>query len=61
MQDKKSGFIRFNTPELASAALAEFSAKAEEERTIVSVKGTLRSTEGDEELDYYKRVRGLEG
>ncbi|KAG2449754.1 hypothetical protein HYH02_005279 [Chlamydomonas schloesseri] len=57
LEGRKGGFLRFATPELAAAALAEFGAKPEDERTIAGIKGTMTKTEGDDELNYYKRAQ----
>ena len=58
LQDKKSGVVRFSAPEVADAALAEVNAKAEEERKVGGCKASLAKVEGEQELQYYKRVSG---
>ena len=55
-EDKVSGFIRFQSPELAAKALEEFVAKPEAERSMAGTKAEWRVVEGSEEEDFYKRV-----
>jgi len=57
LQDKKGGIIRYPAPEAASEALAGFNAKSEEERSIAGLKASLKMVEGEEEQEFYKRVR----
>ena len=59
-EDKVSGFIRFQSPELAAKALEEFVAKPEAERSMAGTKAEWRVVEGSEEEDFYKRV-GVRG
>ena len=51
-----TGFIRFQTPELAAKGLEEFQAKPEAERTLAGTQATWRNLEGNEEEEYYDRV-----
>ena len=55
-EDKVSGFIRFQSPELSAKALEEFVAKPEAERSMAGTKAEWRVVEGSEEEDFYKRV-----
>lgn len=55
-QGNKSGYIRFQDAAMALAVLEEFAGVAEEERKVAGCKGLLRAVEGDEELQYHKRV-----
>lgn len=55
-QDKKSGYIRFQDAAMATTVLEEFAGLAEDDRKVAGCKGALRSVEGDEELQYHKRV-----
>ncbi|PNW70541.1 hypothetical protein CHLRE_17g724200v5 [Chlamydomonas reinhardtii] len=57
LEGRKGGFLRFATPELAAAALAEFEGRPEDERAIAGIKGTMTKTEGDDEVNYYKRAQ----
>ncbi|KAG2437798.1 hypothetical protein HXX76_005418 [Chlamydomonas incerta] len=57
LEGRKGGFLRFATSELAAAALAEFEARPEDERAIAGIKGTMTKTEGDDEVNYYKRAQ----
>eukprot|EP00798_Chlamydomonas_sp_ICE-L_P031970 gene31970-33897_t len=54
--DKKSGYLRYNEVSKAAEVVKEFLAKPEEERLIVGMKGSMRLSEGEEELAYYKRA-----
>ncbi|KAL6756020.1 La domain-containing protein [Haematococcus lacustris] len=56
MQGRQSGYLRFGSPELATAALTEFQAKPEAEKTIMTIKASLKLVEGEEEKDYHRRV-----
>ncbi|GFH27142.1 RNA binding protein, partial [Haematococcus lacustris] len=55
MQGRQSGYLRFGSPELATAALTEFQAKPEAEKTIMTIKASLKLVEGEEEKDYHRR------
>ncbi len=55
-QDRKSGIIRFTDASKATQALSAFEAKPDTERTLVSIKATMKAVTGDEEKDFHKRV-----
>ncbi|PNH01507.1 hypothetical protein TSOC_012603, partial [Tetrabaena socialis] len=55
LEGRKGGYLRFITPELAAAALADFVAREEEARTVAGIKGAMKAVEGEEEMSYYKR------
>ncbi|KAG1657965.1 hypothetical protein FOA52_004736 [Chlamydomonas sp. UWO 241] len=55
--DKKSGTIRFHTPEGATAAIDEFAAKDESERVMAGTKAQWSKLEGELEAEFYKRAQ----
>ncbi len=60
-EDRKGGYIRFHSVELAEAALKEHEAKEADAKTVAGIKGSLRKAEAEEEAEYYKRVGGARG
>ncbi|GLC34153.1 hypothetical protein PLESTB_000843200 [Pleodorina starrii] len=56
LETRNGGYLRFATPDLATAALADFESRAEDARTIAGIKGTMRKVEGEEEASYHKRA-----
>ncbi|EFJ53055.1 hypothetical protein VOLCADRAFT_120167 [Volvox carteri f. nagariensis] len=55
-EGRKGAYLRFASPELAAAALADFEAHDEDSRTVAGIKGTMKKVEGEEEANYHKRV-----
>ena len=56
VQDRSTGILRFASADIASKALEEFLAKAEDQQTMAGTKTTWRKVEGEEEEKYYDRV-----
>lgn len=56
VQEKRGGYMRFTSAEAASSALSEFNGRPEAERTIATLSAGMAAVEGEEEVEYYKRV-----
>lgn len=56
VQDRSTGILRFASADIASKALEEFLAKAEDQQTMAGTKTAWRKVEGEEEEKYYDRV-----
>ena len=58
MQGATSGVLRFREAEQAGSFVKEMGEKGDEERLLAGLKASFRALEGDEEKQYYVRVRG---